>query len=138
VAPATSNGVTTVVTKLFTSSLRTWRISGQRRQQGDRDPAIVRDLDIPVRIEVCRTRRSPTAWRCQAGSAALPTERLRATALHRALAAAAPVAAGERDPADRGRDCAAHSSKLPDRPEVLELVSTKPRSVTRIDGEVLP
>ena len=62
---------------------------------------MVRDLDIPARIEVLPTVREPTASRCPRRNRCLAApERERAPALRRGLrAAAALAAAGERDAA---------------------------------------
>ena len=96
------DGVTTVVTKLFNMVGPDVAYFGQKdAQQARVIRRLVRDLDIPVRIEVCPTIREPDGLALSSRNAHLSeSERARATALHRALdAVRRAVTAGERDPA---------------------------------------
>ena len=88
---STSQGVTTVVTKLFNMAGPDVAYFGQKdAQQALVIRKLVRDLDIPVRIEVCPTIRDPDGLALSSRNAYLcPEERERALALNRALHAAA-------------------------------------------------
>jgi pantoate--beta-alanine ligase len=135
------DGVTTVVTKLFNIVTPDVAYFGQKdAQQAIVIRRLVRDLDIPVRIEVCPTAREPDGLAMSSRNVRLsPAERSRATALHSALEAArAAVAAGERDPTVVDAIARAQLKASEIEPEYLELVSTDNLApVTRIDGEVL-
>lgn len=96
------DGVTTVVAKLFNIVQPDVTYFGQK----DAQQAIVirrlgRDLDFPVRIEVCPTVREPDGLAMSSRNARLSrSDRRRAAALHRALLAAAEeIASGQRDTA---------------------------------------
>lgn len=135
------DAVATVVTKLFNMVGPDVAYFGQKdAQQALVIKRLVRDLDMPVRIEVCPTVREPDGLAMSSRNAHLaPDERERATALHRALQAIQDVvAAGERDSAsaiERGR-AELTSSHL--KPEYLELVSAHTLApVQAIDGDVL-
>jgi pantoate--beta-alanine ligase len=82
-------GVATVVTKLLNMTSPDVAFFGQKdAQQTVVIRRLVRDLDLPVRIEVCPTVRSPDGLALSSRNALLsPDERRRATALHRALQA---------------------------------------------------
>jgi pantoate--beta-alanine ligase len=116
-------GVCTVVNKLLNIVGPDVAYFGQKdAQQVAVVKQMVRDLDMPVRIEVLPTVREPDGLALSSRNVRLsPDERARALGLSRALRAAGEaVAAGERD-ADRVR--AAALAELGDlEPEYLALV----------------
>ena len=135
------DGVTTVVAKLFNMVAPDVAYFGQKdAQQVIVIQRLVRDLDLPIRIEVCPTVREPDGLAMSSRNVHLsPADRVRATALNRALSAvSAAIAEGERDPASAialGR-----AELVPARiePEYLELVSAQTlEPVSRIDRDVL-
>ncbi len=135
------DGVATVVTKLFNMVGPDAAYFGQKdAQQAAMIRRLVRDLDIPVRIEVCETVREPEGLAMSSRNALLSAvERTRAAALSRALERVhAAIDAGERDPAAAGA-AGVRELKLADlEPEYLELVSPDSFApVEEIDGEVL-
>jgi pantoate--beta-alanine ligase len=94
------DGVTTVVAKLFNIVQPDVAYFGQKdAQQAVVIRRLARDLDFRVRIEVCPTVREPDGLAMSSRNERLsPSDRRRAAALHRALAAAADaIASGERD-----------------------------------------
>jgi len=135
------DGVTTVVTKLFNVVAPDVAYFGQKdAQQALVIRRLVRDLDIPVRIEICPTIREPDGLALSSRNAHLsPSDRVRATALHRALdAAQEAILAGERDPAAVRARALAELTESEIDPDYLELVSPDTLApVTRVDGEVL-
>jgi pantoate--beta-alanine ligase len=135
------DGVTTIVTKLINIVSPDVAYFGQKdAQQAIVIKKLVRDLDIPVRIDVCPTVRETDGLAMSSRNAHLSAaERARAAALHRALhAAREAVAAGERDPVTVTTKARAELTGSGVEPEYLELVSTDTLApVQRIDGEVL-
>ena len=135
------DGVATVVTKLFNMVGPDVAYFGQKdAQQALVIRRLVRDLDIPVRIEVCPTVREPDGLALSSRNALLsPDDRARAAALHRGLAAAQEAAAaGERDPAVLRERALAELDAAAIEPDYLEFVSTDTfMPVRRVDGAVL-
>jgi pantoate--beta-alanine ligase len=134
-------GVTTVVTKLLNMAAPDVAYFGQKdAQQALVIQRLVRDLDLPVRIEVCPTVRDPEGLALSSRNSYLsPADRGRALGLSRALRAAeAAVRSGEIDAeavlaAARG-ELDAHGIE----PEYLELRSTTDLSpVDRVNGSTL-
>jgi pantoate--beta-alanine ligase len=92
-------GVCTVVTKLLSMASPDVAYFGQKdAQQVVVIRRLVRDLNLPVRVEVCPTVRGPDGLALSSRNARLDAdERARALSLYRALnAAAARAATGER------------------------------------------
>jgi pantoate--beta-alanine ligase len=139
--PAHFTGVTTVVTKLFNMVQPSAAYFGQKdAQQALVIKQLVRDLDIPVRIEVVPTVREPDGLAMSSRNAYLTDEdRERALGLSRALAAAdREVAAGRRDAqtvlAAASDELEAHGIE----PEYLELRSADDLSpADRVNGRTL-
>jgi pantoate--beta-alanine ligase len=135
------DGVTTVVTKLFNMVGPDVAYFGQKdAQQALVIRRLVRDLDMPVRIEVCPTVREPDGLALSSRNAHLsPDNRARATALHRSLAAVQEaVAAGERDAATLRTRALAELASAQIEPDYFELVSTDTlEPVRRIDRDFL-
>jgi pantoate--beta-alanine ligase len=135
------DGVTTVVTKLFNMVSPDVAYFGQKdAQQALVIRRLVRDLDMPVRIEVCPTVRDPDGLALSSRNAHLsPADRVRAVALHRALSAVQDgVNAGECDVAALRELAQAELEAAAIETDYFELVSTDTLSpVSRIDGAVL-
>jgi pantoate--beta-alanine ligase len=135
------DGVATVVTKLFNIVSPDVAYFGRKdAQQVAVIRKLVRDLDLPVRIEACPTVREPDGLAMSSRNALLSgAQRERATALHRALAAAREsVIAGERDAAAVRATAIAALTSSGIEPEYFELVSADTLvPVRRIEGEVL-
>ena len=134
-------GVTTVVTKLFNMVGPDVAYFGQKdAQQALVLRKLVRDLDVPVRIEVCPTVRDPDGLALSSRNAYLTdAERARALALSRALRAAdAAVEAGEHDGTAVLRVARAELDDAGIEPEYLELRSATDLSpVERVNGSTL-
>ncbi len=134
-------GVTTVVTKLFNMAAPDVAYFGQKdAQQALVIRKLVRDLDVPVRIEVCPTIRDPDGLALSSRNAYLsPDERERALALSRALRAAeAAVASGTRDPAAVVAVARDELDRVGLEPDYLQLCSATDLSpVERVNGSTL-
>ncbi|MGN6187645.1 MAG: pantoate--beta-alanine ligase [Conexibacter sp.] len=139
--PGHFDGVATVVVKLLNMVGPDVAFFGQKdAQQALILRRVVRDLDLPTRIEVCPTVREPDGLAMSSRNAYLDAaERERAVALRRALdAAEQAVAAGERDASAVAT--AAHAALAPFgvEPEYVALVASDTLApVDRIDGEIL-
>jgi pantoate--beta-alanine ligase len=135
------DGVATVVTKLLNMVGPDVAFFGQKdAQQALVIRRLVRDLDLPVRIEVRPTVREPDGLALSSRNVHLRgADRERALALRDALAAAeASLGAGERDAAVLRAAALAAMRSRGVEPDYLELVRTDDLSpVSRIDGEVL-
>jgi pantoate--beta-alanine ligase len=135
------DGVATVVTKLFNIVSPDVAYFGQKdAQQVAVIRQLVRDLDMPVQIEVCPTVREPDGLAMSSRNVRLSgTERARATALHRALVAVADsVAAGEVDVTAVRASAIAVLAAAAIEPEYFELVTADTLApLRRIEGEVL-
>jgi len=134
-------GVTTVVTKLFNMVRPDVAFFGQKdAQQALVIRKLVRDLDMPVRVEVCPTVREPDGLALSSRNAYLsPDERERALGLSRALQAAERVVAD--GVVDAQAVLAAALGELDEagvEPEYLELRSAQDlSSVDRVNGSTL-
>ncbi len=139
--PSHFAGVTTVVTKLFNMAGPDVAYFGQKdAQQALVLRTLVRDLDIPVRIEVCPTVRDPDGLALSSRNSYLSeSERAQALALSRALRAAdAAVEAGERNAEAVLRAARAELDGAGIEPEYLELRSTTDLTpVERVNGSTL-
>jgi pantoate--beta-alanine ligase len=120
------DGVTTVVTKLLNMVAPDIAYFGQKdAQQTLVVKRLVRDLDLPVRIEACPTVRDADGLALSSRNARLSADgRARAVALPRALAAAREaIAAGGRDAAAIAAAARAVLARDGVEPEYLELIA---------------
>jgi pantoate--beta-alanine ligase len=125
--PGHFKGVTTIVTKLLNMVGPDAAYFGQKdAQQAVVIRKLARDLDMPVRIEICPTVREPDGLAMSSRNVYLEgDDRERATALSKALRAAeAAVAGGERDAATVAATALSALEAQGVEPEYLELVST--------------
>ena len=121
------HGVTTVVTKAFNMTQPDVAFVGQKdAQQVLVVRKLVRDLDLPVRIEVCPTAREPDGVAISSHNLLLtPEDRRRAAAIWPALEAARRAAdCGEREPSALVRVARDVLGARDIEPEYLELVSS--------------
>jgi pantoate--beta-alanine ligase len=139
--PEHFDGVATVVTKLFNMVAPDVAYFGQKDvQQAMVIRQLVRDLNLPVRIEVCPTVREPDGLAMSSRNAHLSrSERERAQALRRALQLAQrTVDEGEHHSASVRARALAELADAGVEPEYFELVSTDTLApVERIEGDVL-
>ncbi|GAB2831237.1 pantoate--beta-alanine ligase [Microbacterium insulae] len=135
------DGVATVVTKLFHIVAPDDAYFGQKdAQQVLVIHRLVRDLDMPVRIVACPTVREPDGLAMSSRNVYLdPASRERATALNRALEAAAQtVAQGRVDAASVLAAASTVLSAAGIEPEYLELRSPDDlREVDRVETTAL-
>jgi pantoate--beta-alanine ligase len=139
--PEHFRGVTTVVTKLLNMAQPDVAYFGQKdAQQALVIRKLVRDLDVPVRIEVCPTIRDPDGLALSSRNAYLsPEERERALALSRALRAARDAVAGGTRDADAVVAAArGELERAGVEPDYLQLRSATDLSpVERVNGSTL-
>jgi pantoate--beta-alanine ligase len=132
-------GVCTVVTKLLGMTQPQIAYFGQKdAQQVVVIRRLVRDLNLPVRIEICPTVRESDGLAMSSRNALLtPDERAQARALYGALSAAAELAGGgERSP--EALLDAAREAIAPIEPEYLTLVDPDTlEPVARLDEPAL-
>jgi len=139
--PEHFQGVATVVTKLFNIVTPDAAFVGQKdAQQAMVVRRLVRDLDLPVRVEVCPTVRESDGLAMSSRNARLDAqERARALALRHGLQAA--TAAIENGGRDGMRIAELARTVMRDRgveAEYVELVSTESlHRVTPLAGEIL-
>jgi pantoate--beta-alanine ligase len=136
------HGVTTVVTKLLNMAQPGVAFFGQKdAQQALVIRRLVRDLDMPVRIEVLPTVREDDGLALSSRNVRLaPADRERALALSRALRAA-EAAAANGSAGDAAAVLAAARAAMDDlgvEPEYLALVDPATlEPVTALEGDVL-
>jgi pantoate--beta-alanine ligase len=134
-------GVATVVTKLFNMVQPDVAFFGQKdAQQALLIRRLVRDLDLPVRVEVCPTVREGDGLAMSSRNVLLaPADRERAPTLYRALVAVErAVAAGTHDPDAALAAGARVLREAGIEPEYFAAVSTDTLApVRRITGETL-
>ena len=139
--PQHFRGVATVVTKLLNMTQPDVALFGQKdAQQALVIRRLVRDLDLPVRIEICPTVREADGLAMSSRNVRLEADaRRRAPALARALRAIeASVVSGERDATAALATAAPSLEEAGIVPEYLAAVSADTlQPVTTIDSETL-
>jgi pantoate--beta-alanine ligase len=139
--PEHFHGVATVVTKLFNMAQPDVAFFGAKdAQQAVVIRRLVRDLDIPVRIELVATIREPDGLALSSRNVHLHgPDRERALALHRALqTAATAIGDGERDAATILRRARAAMAERGLEPDYLALVDPQTLTpVERVEREAL-
>jgi pantoate--beta-alanine ligase len=139
--PGHFDGVATVVTKLFNMVAPDVAYFGQKdAQQTLVIKQLVRDLNLPVSIEVCPIVREPDGLAMSSRNQHLtPEDRRRALSLRRALVRAGEsVAQGERHSTVVRAQALAELAAAGVEPEYFELVDAETLApVEEIDGEVL-
>jgi pantoate--beta-alanine ligase len=135
------DGVTTIVTKLFNIVSPDVAYFGQKdAQQAIVIKRLVRDLNLPVRIEVAATVREPDGLAMSSRNVLLsPEDRRRAVALHRALQEAGrAVAEGVHDPDTVSARARSELTSAGIEPDYFALVSEGTFAPVRtIEGDVL-
>lgn len=118
------DGVATVVTKLLNIVAPDRAYFGRKdAQQAAVIERLVRDLDLPVQVEVCPTVRDPDGLALSSRNQLLtPADRTRATALHRALRAVQSAANGDGDRTAALQAGRAELDRAGIEPEYLEIV----------------
>jgi pantoate--beta-alanine ligase len=139
--PGHFRGVATVVAKLFNIVQPSVAFFGQKdAQQALVIRRMARDLDFPIRIEVCPTVREPDGLAMSSRNVRLsPDARQQALALKRGLdAATAAIQDGERDAARVERLGREAMATLGVEPEYFALVSAETLAPAyRLSGELL-
>jgi pantoate--beta-alanine ligase len=139
--PSHFHGVATIVTKLLNIVGPQVAYFGQKdAQQALVIKRLVRDLDIPVAIEICPTVRESDGLALSSRNVYLSgEERVRAVGLSLALRSAEElIAAGERDSEIAAAAARSELARHQIEPEYLELVDPETLSpVTRIEAAVL-
>jgi pantoate--beta-alanine ligase len=139
--PGHLDGVATVVAKLLNMAGPDVAFFGQKdAQQAAMIRRLVRDLDMPVQIEICPTVRAADGLALSSRNALLSqAERERARALHRALSRVREsVLGGANDPRTAAAVGLAELTSAGIEPEYLELVSADTLApLDRINGEAL-
>ena len=138
--PEHFRGVATVVTKLFNMAQPDDAFFGQKdAQQALLIRRMVRDLDFPVRVEVCPTVREADGLAMSSRNVLLePEARQRAPALHRALSMVAPLLAEGVPLGDAMGHARTYLAEHGVEPEYFSAVSTDSlEPVQAVDHETL-